>query len=140
MPRRLLLVLAVLALAGAGFGVWERFFRRPSAESFQGYAEADFVKVGPTLQGALTAVHVARGDHVRLGTSLFDQDDAFEKAARDQAADQLDQANMQLANLQAPGRDTEITQAEANLADARATYQRTEADLHRTSTLAQSGN
>ena len=44
---------------------WALF--RPKAiapVAWQGYAEADFVKVGPTQQGLVAAVYVARGDRV----------------------------------------------------------------------------
>jgi HlyD family secretion protein len=98
---------------------------------WQGYAEADFVKVGPTQQGLLTSVAVARGDAVRTGALLFTQDDADDLAARDQAAQVLAQAEEQLVNLQQGGKPTEIAQAEANLADARATLARATADLAR---------
>jgi HlyD family secretion protein len=138
MTRRILLVLAVLAIAG-GFGGWWWMSQRQTPTVWQGYAEADFVKIGPTQQGALTTVRVARGDHVEAGAPLFDQDDTSERAARDQAARQRDESARQLANLQAPGRSTEIAQAEANLADAEATRDKTEADLHRLNAVLPSG-
>ena len=53
---------------------------------WQGYAEADFVKIGPTQQGLITGVAVARGDAVAAGAPLFSQDDTDDRAARDQAA------------------------------------------------------
>ena len=65
------------------------------------------------------------------GTPLFDQDDTDDRAARDQAAQLLAQAVQQAANLQQGGKPTEIDQAEANLADARAILVRTAADLAR---------
>jgi HlyD family secretion protein len=121
--------LAVAAAMGAGILWYQRF--SPGQDRWQGYAEADFVKVGPTQQGLLTAVHVVRGDQVSEGAPLFDQDETQDRAARDQAARQLQQAEQQLANLQAGSKPTEITQAEANLADAHATLERTKADLDR---------
>ena len=62
-----------------------------------------------------------------------------ERAARDQAARQLTQAEQQLANLEAGSKPTEVTQAEANLADARATLARAERDLRRDETLVRRG-
>src|SRR5271163_2658817 len=116
MNRRVLAAIAVvLALAVAA---WWFFLRPVAGTEWQGYAEADFVKVGPTQQGMLTSVFVARGDRVAAGAQLFTQDDTSDRAARDQAARQLRQAEEQLANLKAPGKPTEITQAQANLADA----------------------
>jgi HlyD family secretion protein len=109
--------------------------RGPPAIVWQGYAEADFVKVGPTQQGLLTDVFVKRGDEVAIGAPLFAQDDADDRAARDHAAQMLMQAVKQLANLQEGGKPTEIEQAEANLADANSTVVRTTADLARGETL-----
>ena len=113
--------------------------RPPPTVVWQGYAETDFVKVGPTQQGLLTVVFVKRGDVVATGAPLFAQDDTDDKAARDQAAQMLAQAAKQLANLQEGGKPTEIDQAEANLADARSTLVRTGADLGRGEALLAKG-
>jgi len=128
-------VLAVALAAVAGAGWWWARTRVPPPAEWQGYAEADFVKVGPTQQGLLTSVFVARGVKVAAGAPLFEQDDTADRAAVDQAARQLTQAEAQLANLQAGGKQTEIEQAEANLADARATLVRAQADLQRNEAL-----
>jgi HlyD family secretion protein len=118
---------------------WWLEYRSPALVAWQGYAEADYVKVGPTQQGLLTEVTVARGDQVAAGAPLFAQDETADRAARDQALRQLMQAKEQLANLQAGGKQTEIEQAEANLADARSTLVRTRDDLHRSETLLDAG-
>jgi HlyD family secretion protein len=120
--------------------VWWWSERPLPAIVWQGYAEADFVKVGPTQQGLLSAVFVARGDEVANGAPLFTQDDTDDRAARDQVAQMLAQAEEQLANLQAGGKPTEIEQAEDNLADARATLVRTGADLGRGQALLAKGD
>ena len=127
-----LLAITVLLLAGAGAGLWWWWQHRPSLPAaWQGYAEADYVKVSPTQQGLLTEVSVARGDQVAVGAPLFTQDETADRAARDQATRQLTQAQEQLANLQSGGKQTEIEQAQANLSDARSTLLRTQADLQR---------
>ncbi len=130
--------LGVLIAAAVGIGVWW-YPRAPARTAWQGYAEADYVKVGPTQQGLLTEVNIARGAKVDVGTLLFSQDETADRAARDQAARQLQQARDQLANLEAAGKPTEIEQAEANLADARATVERTKVDLDRAETLIKNG-
>jgi HlyD family secretion protein len=127
----------VLAVGGAGAWWWLSRAQEPLV--WQGYAEADFVKVGPTQQGLLTSVFVMRGDQVTTKARLFEQDDTADRAAREQASRQLKQAQEQLANLQSGGKETEIAQAEANLADARATRDRTQLDLTRMERLAPSG-
>src|SRR6266480_1461215 len=111
-----------MVILGVGIGcLWWSQQRSTAPRGWQGYAEADYIKVAPIEQGLLTAISVARGDQVARGAPLFTQDDTEERAARDQAARQLAQAEQQLANLEAGGKPTEITQAEANLADARST-------------------
>src|SRR5579864_612568 len=128
MSRRLIAITVTIVLAAAGAGWWWMTRVPPSVE-WQGYAEADFVKVGPTQQGLLTSLYVARGSKVAAGSPLFDQDDTNDRASHDQAARQLKQAEEQLANLQAGGKPTEIQQAEANLADAYATRDKLQADV-----------
>lgn len=102
---------------------------------WQGYAEADFIKVAPTQAGQLTRVSVKRGDNVTTGAPLFDQDDIADTAAVTQAQRQLEQAEASLANLSAPGKPTEINQAKANLADAQATRDKIRNDLRRNEKL-----
>jgi HlyD family secretion protein len=55
------------------------------------------------------------------------------------AVRQLQQAKEQLANLEAAGKPTEIEQAQANLADARATLDRAKIDLDRGESLVRTG-
>jgi HlyD family secretion protein len=138
--RRTWLVIAPLPLLVAGGAIWWWSSRPPPSIVWQGYAEADFVMVGPTQQGLLTAVLVARGDAVATGAPLFTQDDVDDRAARDQAAQMLAQAARQLVNLEAGAKPTEIEQAEDNLADAQATLVRTAADLGRGEVLLPKGD
>ena len=114
----ILLLLAVGAAVGAAMG-W--LYPRPLADAaWQGYADAEYVRIGPPLQGLLTAVPVKAGDQVVEGQMLFAHDDAADRAALDGAVANVAEAEARLANLQLPGRDPEIAQAEANLADTRA--------------------
>ncbi len=131
---RLAVIVIVILVAGIGW-LWWAQHSNTTTPAWQGYVEADYVKVAPVQQGKLTVISVARGDEVAQGAPLFTEDDTAERAARDQAARQLGQARQQLANLEAPSKATEVTQAEANLADARATLARAERDLQRDETL-----
>ena len=131
---RLLLVIAAVLTGSIGWLWWSQY-RASVPPAWQGYAEADYVKVAPVSAGLLTEVSVARGDQVAVGVALFKQDATDETAARDQAARQLAQAEEQLANLEAAGKPTEIDQAAANLADADAMLVRTYADLQRDEAL-----
>jgi HlyD family secretion protein len=128
--RRLQTAIFVLLAIGGGVWWWSQH-RVAGSVVWQGYADADYIKVGPTQQGLLTALFASRGDKVEVGAPLFSQDETADRAARDQAARQLAQAEQQLANLEAGGKPTEIQQAEANLADARSTQERTQVDLQR---------
>src|SRR5471032_1597599 len=94
--RGLWLAIALCVLVVGAGGVWWWSMRGPPAIVWQGYAEADFVKVGPTQQGLLTDVFVKRGDEVVIGAPLFAQDDADDRAARDHAEQMLMQAVKQL--------------------------------------------
>ena len=77
--------LAIAAVVAFGAGLWWYQHRSPAPIRWQGYAEADYVKVGPTQQGLLTAVAVARGDEVAAGALLFRQDETNDRAARGKA-------------------------------------------------------
>jgi HlyD family secretion protein len=134
------LSIVVMVILGAGIGwLWWSQQRDTASPAWQGYAEADYVKMAPVEQGMLTTVFVARGDQIARGAPLFTQDDAHDRAARDQAARQLAQAEEQLANLEAAMKPTEVTQAEANLVDARSTLERARADLKRDEALLRTG-
>jgi HlyD family secretion protein len=134
------LSIVIMIILGAGIGwLWWSQQRDTASPAWQGYAEADYVKVAPVEQGMLIAISVARGDQIARGAPLFTQDDTHERAARDQAVRQLAQAQEQLANLEAAMKPTEVTQAEANLTDARSTLERARADLQRDEALLRTG-
>ncbi len=119
--KRLILLAGVIVAAG-GAGAFSLWHPDPSADPvWQGYAEADYVNVSPTLTGRLTSLAVARGDQVGSGALLFTQDAVDDRAALAAARNQLAEAEANLANLQQPRRPMEIAQAEAALAQQRAT-------------------
>lgn len=128
---------AVLATAAAG--IWYGVGRQSPGVQWLGYADADFVNVSPTLGGRLTSLDVARGDQIAAGARLFTQDDVDDRAARDEATATLDQANEKLADLNAPGRSKEISQAVADVSDMRAAYERVARDLARAEYTAGTG-
>jgi HlyD family secretion protein len=136
--KRVLLAVVVLLAAGAAAGWWWAH-RASSPPAWQGYVDAEYVRVSPTLTGRITSVAVARGDQVTAGAPLFIQDDADDVAARDAAAGKLSEAQARLANLETRSRDTEIAQARADLADLVATRDRIARDLQRNQELLRSG-
>jgi HlyD family secretion protein len=138
MMKRALLAVAALA-AGAGAAGWWWLNRTADPVSWQGYADAEYVRVSPTLTGRIVSLAVARGDQVAAGAPLFTQDDADDKAARDAAAGKLAEAEARLANLQTASRDTEIAMAQADLTDLIATRDRIAKDLIRNEDLLRTG-
>lgn len=139
MNRRRIAPLVVLAvLAGGGLWWWQA--RDNAAAGWQGYVDADFVRVGPRLTGLVTGVSVARGDRVAAGAPLFAQDDVDDRAARDEAVARLAQARAQLADLEGASRATEIAQAAADLKNLQATAHRTARDLARKEALLRTGD
>jgi HlyD family secretion protein len=136
--KRWLVLVAVLVALAVGGGLWWQSYDAPPP-GWQGYVDADYVRVGPTLAGQLVSLSVQRGDLVAAGAPLFAQDDADDLAARDQAAATLAEAQDRLTNLEKAGRETEIAQAEADLVDMRATRDRIARDLTRNRLLLRSG-
>ncbi len=129
MKKMLLLVLVVLAIAGAAY-VWKG--GRPAGDVWQGYAEGDDVFLGPTLAGQLRHVDVMRGQLLAKGAPVFEQDPTGDLAAVRQARASLTQAEATLRNLEQPGgRPEQIAQAQADLADKTAVRLRIAADLAR---------
>ena len=58
---RLSIVVVVILAVGIGWLWWSQP-RSTTLPAWQGYAEADYVKVAPVEQGMLTAISVGRGD------------------------------------------------------------------------------
>jgi HlyD family secretion protein len=128
----------LIAVAGAAAAWWMQS-RPPAAPVWQGYIDADYVRVSPTLTGRLVSLSVSRGAHVAAGAPLFAQDDTDDVAARDAAAGRLAEAQARLDNLSSASRETEIAQAQADLNDATSTRDRIAKDLMRNEQLLRSG-
>jgi HlyD family secretion protein len=133
------LVAAAVVAAAAGGAVWWWFNSGAGTAAWQGYVDAEYVRVSPTLTGRITSIAVARGEQVSAGSPLFTQDDADDVAARDAAAGKLAEAQARLANLETRSRDTEIAQGRADLADLVATRDRIAKDLARNEELLRTG-
>lgn len=68
--------------------------------TWQGYAEADYVRVAPIEGGLIETVEVQRGDRVTSGALLFRLESTSEEAARDAAAANLTEAKTTLEEAQ----------------------------------------
>lgn len=103
----------------------------PAPPSVQGYVEGEFLLISPNVGGILDILSVHRGGHVVEGDSLFILEQSDEKAARDQAKANLEQARSRLDNLGKGKRRPEVdvivaqkSQAEAQLRLAQIEYDR----------------
>ncbi len=106
---------------------------------YQGYAEGEYVRVAATYAGSLTHLAVQRGAQVEAGAPLFALEQENEKAARDEAAQRLSQAESQLENLKKAKRPTEIDAIVAQREQARAALKLSEDDYARDDRLEKSG-
>jgi len=87
---------------------------------WQGYVEAEYTYVAPLETGRITALAVDRGDQVAAGAPLFSLEDDGQRAARDQAQAELQQAEADLADLQKGDRPEDLAIIQAQLDEARA--------------------
>lgn len=106
---------------------------------FTGYAEADLIYMAPASGGQLQTLHVQRGDHVALGTALFQVDASPEAFGRQAAAAQQHRAHAQLADLSKGRRKEEIDTLLAQLTQARAAQDISAADVRRQRELNRQG-
>lgn len=102
---------------------------------FQGYAEGEYVRVASSFAGRLERLHVRRGDEVAAGAPLFALESENEAAGRREAEQRLRAAEAQLANLQKGRRPTEIAAIEAQLDQAQAALNLSQAQLRRSEQL-----
>lgn len=98
---------------------------------FPGYAEAEYVRISTPIAGTLLKLPFKKGDRVKRGISAFVLEQESEKAARDEAAFRVQQAQATLANLKKGKRPDEIAAVQAQLAQAEATLRLASADLAR---------
>lgn len=117
---------AILSAILPGFGDDE-------AQVYNGYLEAEYVYVAPSVTGRLLSLESHEGRSVGKGQFLFNMDASKQEAALRAALARIATAEANLANLETGGRDAEIeviraalTEARAAQALARTTYERSE--------------
>lgn len=125
-----------LAVAAAIF--WTGCSKEDSRRA-QGYIEGEFVYVGSPLPGTLEVLRVQRGAQVKAGDDLFELDATPEKAARDEAARRLAQAQANLEDAKKGKRESEIEALEAQVHEAKASLDLSEKEYTRQQGLYQSG-
>ncbi len=91
---------------------------RHETATYQGYVEGEFVYLGSSQAGKLTALSVSRGQTVKTNASLFSLESDDEAHALVQAQQQLAAARAQLADIQTGKRVPEVDVNRAQLAEA----------------------
>lgn len=109
--RYALPLVALAALAGCD---------RPNDEAWLGYVEAEYTYIAPLETGRIVALNVERGDQVEASQALFTLENDAERAARDQAAAELAQAEADLEDLKKGDRPEDLAIIQAQLDEARA--------------------
>ena len=126
--KRMAWLLVALTIAGCD--------KPPDEGSFQGYVDADYLRIAAHEAGWLTAVPVANGAQVAAGAPLFSLDEALQSATVAQARASLEKAESDLADLLKGARPEEIASIEAQLAEAEASLELARQQLARQETLA----
>lgn len=126
--KRMAWLLVALTIAGCD--------KPPDEGSFQGYVDADYLRIAAPEAGWLTAVPVANGAQVAAGAPLFSLDEALQSATVAQARASLEKAESDLADLLKGARPEEIASIEAQLAEAEASLELARQQLARQETLA----
>lgn len=112
---------------------------RSGPKAWQGYLEGDFVYVSSPIAGRLERLAVTKGSRVAAGAPLFELERASEIATQRQAAQELQSARDQLADLKKGSRPEEIAALEAHAAVARAAAELSKLDLARQQALFNAG-
>lgn len=106
---------------------------------FNGYVEAEPVRLASPAGGRLLALPIAKGDNIKAGQIAFILERDNEQAAVSEAHARVQQAEAQAADLQRGQRPVELAVHEANLRAAQAALQQTELELKRQRILASKG-
>jgi HlyD family secretion protein len=101
------------------------------APHYQGYVEGEYLHLASPVAGRLESLLVSRGQTVVAGAPLFKLEANEELAARDQAQQQLNAAQAQLADMQLGKRKPELGIASAQLNQARASEEQARQQLTR---------
>jgi len=139
MPKRPVIIAAVLVLVAAGAGgylVW----RSAAATPIVGVVRVTEIRVAPEVGGQLTSIKVHKGDQVRAGEVVAELSALELTAAVAQARAALDAAAANRDHVYAGVRAEEIASLAAAIAKAKANLAYAQAQLTRTAALARSNN
>ena len=143
MPKSAFALLAVIAAAALGGGVWLYLNQNTAADTatLTLYGDVDIREMQPAFNdsGHVTAILVQEGASVRPGELLATIDDTRYAAALAQAKAQLDNQRRILDRLTAGSRPQEIAQAKATMDGLEVTYRNDIANFQRFQKLAPGG-
>lgn len=98
---------------------------------FNGYAEADYVRLAAPVAGTLVKVYLNRGDQVEADAPAFVLEQENERAAREETAFRVRQAQAQLENLEKGKRPDEISALREQFNQAEAAQRLSASSLQR---------
>ena len=93
---------------------------QPDENTFPGYAEGEFVRLGAPLAGTLVKLHLRQGDSAAAGAPAYVLEQASETAARHEAQSRVQRAEALLADLRKGARGDEQAAIAADLKAAEA--------------------
>ncbi len=100
-----------------------------------GYVEGEYVRIASPYAGSLSLLNVRRGDTIAPGAPLFALEQESERAAREEAAARVRQAQSRLEDLRKGKRPEEVNAVRAQLAQAEASLAQSAAELKRAEDL-----
>jgi HlyD family secretion protein len=103
--------------------------RKP--DYFNGYAEADYVRLAAPVAGTLVKLYLNRGDQVDANEPAFILEQENERAAREEATFRVRQAQAQLDNLEKGKRPDEVHAVREQLNQAEAAQRLSASNLQR---------
>lgn len=111
---------------------------KENSQTYQGYAEAEFVNISSSQSGKLEKLFVKRGEQVAKGSNLFVLECDSERIALSQAASELAAAQSVLNDYTKGARPQELDVIEAQLAQAVANADNAKKQLERNALLIES--
>lgn len=139
MAKRLVIIAVGLVLVAAGLGEYV-MWRSEAAPPIVGVVRITEIRVAPEVGGQLAAIKVRKGDRVRAGDVVAELSALELTASVAQARAALDAATASRDHVYAGVRAEEVDALAAGIAKAKAKLEYAQAQLSRTSSLAQSDN
>jgi HlyD family secretion protein len=138
-PKIRIAVIAAVVVAGAAAAWWAWGPRDERGRALSGYVEGEALYLSSSTPGAVSAVHVKRGQRVTAGQPLFALDAAPLVAQRDRAAAAVAEAEARLEDARKGQRPQELAVFDAQRAAAKAQYDQANAEYNRIAPLVRQG-